>query len=141
MTVSQISCLHFIPPPWEKYWIKLRPVHASGCNWHCNNDDNVEFFSVLIRARNTWCPRSQTCGSLNLKRLTLFQIRIWDPCWFGHNITAITSFTFFLVYSFIHMCIHCLGHLPPTIPPSPLTPSLPGRTCSAFFSNFVEEKI
>jgi hypothetical protein len=37
-------------------------------------------------------------------------------------------------YSFIHMCIHCLGHfsLLPRLPPS-------GRTCSALFSSSVEE--
>jgi hypothetical protein len=46
-----------------------------------------------------------------------------------------------LFYSFIHMCIHCLGHSSPCPPPTPFppTPSLPGRTCSALFSNFVEE--
>jgi hypothetical protein len=45
-------------------------------------------------------------------------------------------------YSFIHMCIHCLGPFsPPTpSPPSSPPPSLPGRTCSALISNFVEEK-
>jgi hypothetical protein len=45
------------------------------------------------------------------------------------------------VYSFIHMCIHCLGrfsHL--SLSPSPQPYWLPGRTCSALFSNFVEEK-
>jgi hypothetical protein len=36
------------------------------------------------------------------------------------------------------MCTHCLGHLSP-LPLSP-TPLLPGRTYSALFSNFVEEK-
>jgi hypothetical protein len=49
-----------------------------------------------------------------------------------------------IVYSFIYMCIHCLGHLSPLpISSLPLTPipSLTGRTCSALFSNFVEEKI
>jgi hypothetical protein len=48
-----------------------------------------------------------------------------------------------LFYSFIHMCVHCLGHFSP-LPPAPTlsspTPSLPGRTCSALISNFVEEK-
>jgi hypothetical protein len=45
----------------------------------------------------------------------------------------------YLFYSFIHMYIH-FSTLP--LPPaSPLTlPSLPGRTCSALISNFVEEK-
>jgi hypothetical protein len=44
-------------------------------------------------------------------------------------------------YSFIHMCIHCLGHSSPC--PHPLSPHpslLPDRTCSALISNFVEEK-
>jgi hypothetical protein len=50
----------------------------------------------------------------------------------------------FFLYSFIHMCIHCLGHfspilLTPSLSPHP-TPSFPGRTCSALISNFVEEK-
>jgi hypothetical protein len=39
----------------------------------------------------------------------------------------------FYVFAFTYMCIHYLGHLPPTPPP--------GRTCSALlFSDFVEEK-
>jgi hypothetical protein len=56
-----------------------------------------------------------------------------------------------LFFSFIHMCIQCLGHfslLPPHPPPLPLcpiplppTPSLPGRNYSALISNFVEERV
>jgi hypothetical protein len=52
------------------------------------------------------------------------------------------SFSVF-IYLFIHMCIHCLGHFSPHVPhllPLPLPSLLPGRTCSALFSNFVEEK-
>jgi hypothetical protein len=54
------------------------------------------------------------------------------------------EFCFYFSYSFIHMCIHCMGHVSPppgpSLLPSPPLPSLPGRTCSALFSNFVEEK-
>jgi hypothetical protein len=49
----------------------------------------------------------------------------------------------FFLHSFIHMCIHCLGHFSPLLPApslSPQHPSLLGRTCPALFSNFVEEK-
>jgi hypothetical protein len=47
---------------------------------------------------------------------------------------------FKIVYSFIYMCIHCLGPLSPLpSPPSPPS-SLPGKTCSALFSNFIEDK-
>jgi hypothetical protein len=43
----------------------------------------------------------------------------------------IIFFSYFIVFTFTHMCIHCLGHLP----------LLPGRICSAFlFSVFVEKK-
>jgi hypothetical protein len=50
-------------------------------------------------------------------------------------------YLFFIVYSFIHMCIHYLGHHSPHAPfPSLPLPSLPDRTCSALFPNFVEEK-
>jgi hypothetical protein len=40
---------------------------------------------------------------------------------------------YFIILTFIHMCIHCLGYLS--------LPLLPGRTCSTLlFSDFVEEK-
>jgi hypothetical protein len=51
--------------------------------------------------------------------------------------------TFFWCCSFIHMCIHCLGHFSPLLPSpifSPLLPSLPGRSHSALITDFVEEK-
>jgi hypothetical protein len=59
--------------------------------------------------------------------------------WLLNQRLLISFFVFPFLYSFIHMCIHCLGHyslLPPT--PSLSTP-LPSRTCSALFSNFVED--
>jgi hypothetical protein len=50
---------------------------------------------------------------------------------------------FFCLFSFIHMCIHCLGHFS-TLPPSstlhPLLLSVPGRSHSALITDFVEEK-
>jgi hypothetical protein len=60
-----------------------------------------------------------------------------------------TGFIFYF-FSFIHMCIQCLGHfspLPPTpsltrLPlPLPPTLSLPGRNYFALISNFVEERV
>jgi hypothetical protein len=67
-----------------------------------------------------------------------------DLRWFSWNSLQINPLLFFLfIYSFIHMCIHCLGHFSP-LPPSPvlcpLSPSVPGRNCSAFITNFVEKK-
>jgi hypothetical protein len=51
------------------------------------------------------------------------------------------NFVIFKNYSFIHTCIHCLGHFSSLPPLPPLLPaSLPGRTCSALITNFVEEK-
>jgi hypothetical protein len=53
-------------------------------------------------------------------------------------------FFFFAFLKFIYSFVHTL--FGPFLPPDPfslslpLTPSLPGRTCSALFSNFVEEK-
>jgi hypothetical protein len=56
-----------------------------------------------------------------------------------------------LLFSFIHMCIQCLGHFsllypapsltyPP--PPTPFgTPSPPGRNYFSLISNFVEERV
>jgi hypothetical protein len=52
-------------------------------------------------------------------------------------------FIYFYYYSFIHMCIHCLGHFFPLSPfptPSPVTPSVPGRSCSASIASFIEKK-
>jgi hypothetical protein len=52
-------------------------------------------------------------------------------------------YLFIFIYSFIHICIYCLGHFFPLFAspyPSTTLPSLPGRTCSAIFCNYVEEK-
>jgi hypothetical protein len=55
---------------------------------------------------------------------------------------ALGDFFSFFKNSFIHMCIHCLGHFSPLVPSPPSPPSsLPGRTCSALFSNFVGRKM
>jgi hypothetical protein len=46
---------------------------------------------------------------------------------------------YFIIFTFTHMCIHCLGQFPPNSPTSP--PQLLDRTCSALlFSSFFEEK-
>jgi hypothetical protein len=60
-----------------------------------------------------------------------------------HPVQLSYIFLIFYYFLFIHMCLHCLGHfspLPPTLSLFPLPPSFPGRTSSALFSNFVEEK-
>jgi hypothetical protein len=36
----------------------------------------------------------------------------------SNNADKPNSFSFWFIYSFIHMCIHCLGHLSP-LPPTP----------------------
>jgi hypothetical protein len=43
---------------------------------------------------------------------------------------------YFIVFTFIYMCIYCLSHLPHSPPPTLFL----GRTCFTLFSNFVEEK-
>jgi hypothetical protein len=49
-------------------------------------------------------------------------------------LVVLSSIFYFIIFTFTHMCIHCLPPLPPT-------PPLPGRTCSALMiSDFVEEK-
>jgi hypothetical protein len=63
--------------------------------------------------------------------------------WSSGFVFASVTVLYYIFYSFIHMCIHCLGHFFPLFPapfhsPHPL--QLPGRTCSALSSNFVEEK-
>jgi hypothetical protein len=61
-----------------------------------------------------------------------------------HSGSGATLSYFFYCNSFIHMCIHCLGHFSPCLPSptlSSLRPSVPGRFCSAFFiTSFVGEK-
>jgi hypothetical protein len=56
-------------------------------------------------------------------------------------ILSIMLLFFYYYYSFIYMCVHCLGHfsLRPFFPAFFL-PSLPGRTFSTLISNFVEQK-
>jgi hypothetical protein len=39
------------------------------------------------------------------------------------------------VFSFIYMCIHCLGHFSPLPPPSPLPPATP--SCVGYFQDMV----
>jgi hypothetical protein len=101
-------------------------------------------------------------GNSNLLRLSFLR-KLWMivekksfkfVCWKDNRDTLITGvdlsqweilyyYYYYYYYSFIHMCIHCLGHfspLPPSPTLSPPTPSLPGRTCCALISNFVEEK-
>jgi hypothetical protein len=45
---------------------------------------------------------------------------------------------FFKFYSFIHMCIHCLGHFSPLLLSS-TPPPVPDKSCSTLITNFVEE--
>jgi hypothetical protein len=64
-------------------------------------------------------------------------------CTHSERERILTGDKLFKNYSFIHMCIHCLGHfspLPPPLPFLPLPPSVPGRSCSALITNFVVEK-
>jgi hypothetical protein len=59
------------------------------------------------------------------------------------TLLILMAFYFIFYYSFIHMCIHCLDHFSPLFPSptlSPSSPSVPGRSCSAFINTFVEEK-
>jgi hypothetical protein len=58
-------------------------------------------------------------------------------------IHILTFLYFYFLNSFIHMCIHCLGHFSPLPPPPSSSPhhlSLPGRICSALISNYVEKE-
>jgi hypothetical protein len=53
------------------------------------------------------------------------------------------SFFKFFYFFFIYSHVHTLGHfspLMPLLPSPPFPPSVPGSTCSALISNFVEEK-
>jgi hypothetical protein len=49
--------------------------------------------------------------------------RSWTYSHKFSHLTKLVLFYFYFYYSFIHMCIHCLGHITP-LPPSPiLSPS------------------
>jgi hypothetical protein len=69
------------------------------------------------------------------------------PCSWSQNLDPTVEWAFFLsffYFLFIYSYVHILfGSFLPPAPhplPFPATPSLPGRTCSALISNFVEEK-
>jgi hypothetical protein len=57
----------------------------------------------------------------------------------GGGIRVWTQSLHLFFFSFIHMCIHYLGHFSSLS--SLLPPSLSGRICSALTSNFVEERV
>jgi hypothetical protein len=84
-----------------------------------------------------------------LKHLKIFIKKLLDTinsfskvAGYKNLFTKIDSFSFFFLFTYSH--IHTLfgSFLPPaptpTLPSQP--PSLPGRTCYALFSNFVEDK-
>jgi hypothetical protein len=61
--------------------------------------------------------------------------------WINHFFVQRRVFFCFVFCSFIHMCIHCLGHFS-TLFPSPMSPlpsSVSGRSLSALVTDFVEE--
>jgi hypothetical protein len=93
----------------------------------------------------------QTLSSLSWPEQDMFPGRILPHCCYVllSSLTCPHLFFFkkkflslFFFWSFIHMCIHCLGHFS-TLPHSPtlLPPfSVSGRSCSALITDFVEEK-
>jgi hypothetical protein len=62
---------------------------------------------------------------------------------FSFPLPSLISCSLLFFYSLIHMSIHCLGQFFPLLPNPSLSPNpllLPGRTCSALVSNFVEDR-
>jgi hypothetical protein len=54
------------------------------------------------------------------------------------SICSLLSITFLNFFTHLFICAYIVWAISPPCPIPP--PSLPGRTCSALFSNFVEEK-
>jgi hypothetical protein len=68
------------------------------------------------------------------------KISVWGRGWREHH--GLNKLLFFLFSKFVYSYVHTLfgPFLPTALLPLPAPPSLPCRTCSALFSNFVEEK-
>jgi hypothetical protein len=64
---------------------------------------------------------------------------LFTAVYFGFLVVVVV---YLFIYSYVHTLFRpFLPHTPPSTPSFfPPPPSLPGRTCSALFSNFVEEK-
>jgi hypothetical protein len=84
----------------------------------------------LIPSHSNWCHAHPGNG--------LFCTPVLQFCRRQKRKDMKKNVTFLLIfYSFIHICIHCLGHFSPIPPPSSsplLSPLLPVRTCSALIS-------
>jgi hypothetical protein len=131
--ISNISYLNSPPTPF--FFILSSPNSwNSFTRYHFSIYIHVYTVFVTHSPSHTLSPHLSPPTGNNIPRKDLFQLPV---------LSYFFICQLFYYYSFIHMCVHCLGHFSPTplIPPSsPQSPSLPGRTCSALISNIVEEK-
>jgi hypothetical protein len=104
----------------------------------CNSD--AVMVHIQCNALDFWFACRPRCGPLGFSIETL--VCLYFSAFTNHGNLSFCLLNYY--YSFTHMCIHCcLGYFSPLLPSPtlcPLSPSVPGRSCSAFITNFVEEK-
>jgi hypothetical protein len=125
---------------------QLTQLHPEGNREQTHWESHKQSFKAQIRGKHllpSWISMVyilyQQGKGTDFYVLKFFNSYFFSSVVFLRNNYIIISHTIISFFSSIHMCIQCLRHFSPLLFLLPL--SLPGRNCSAFISNFVEERV